>query len=152
MNIKSFLNKLLNSFKKLFNKFPAQLKTAVNIGITVTENIKKFTDSSVVDVLTVIIPGNIDDKIKQILRVGLPVLLAELKLADSCLNKEDPQQVTTCAISFLNSLDKQIKDAFLHNLSVLVAQLTADGKLSWSDGVCIVEWYYQNKYKGIKSI
>jgi hypothetical protein len=152
MNIKSFLNKLLNSFKKLFNKFPAQLKTAVNIGITVTENIKKFTDSPVTDVLTVIIPGNIDDRIKQILRVGLPVLLAELKLADSCLNKEDPQQVTTCAISFLNSLDKHIKDAFLHNLSVLVAQLTADGKLSWSDGVCIVEWYYQNKYKGIKSI
>jgi hypothetical protein len=47
----------------------------------------------------------------------------------------------------LQNLDGEIKSAFLHNLSVLISQLAADGKLSWSDGVCIVEWYYQQQYK-----
>jgi hypothetical protein len=43
--------------------------------------------------------------------------------------------------------DGDIKSAFLHNLSILVAQVAADGKLSWGDGVYILEWYYQHEYK-----
>jgi hypothetical protein len=50
----------------------------------VTENIKNFTDSPVADVLTVLIPGDIDDKIKDWLRAKLPVILTELKLVDRC--------------------------------------------------------------------
>jgi ferric iron reductase protein FhuF len=44
----------------------------------------------------------------------------------------------------LQGLDGDIKSAFLHNISILVAQVAADGKLTWSDGVYILEWYYQN--------
>ncbi|MCU1415821.1 MAG: hypothetical protein JWN80_3161 [Microbacteriaceae bacterium] len=31
-------------------------------------------------------------------------------------------------------------------MSSLTVALAADGKLSWSDGFCIVVWYYQNQY------
>ncbi|MDB5287003.1 MAG: hypothetical protein JWR05_1952 [Mucilaginibacter sp.] len=147
MSLKSFLTGIWNTIRSLFNSFPVSLKTAVHIGVTVTENIKQFVDSPLADVLTAIIPGEVDDKLKQVLRNGIPALLINLKLADKCAFSTDAQEITRCAINILQNLDGEIKSAFLHNLSVLISQLAADGKLSWSDGVCIVEWYYQHQYK-----
>jgi hypothetical protein len=147
MSIKSFLTKLWGTIMSLFNSFPARLKNAVQVGIVITENMKTFVDSPVTDVLTAIIPGELDDKIKQALRAGIPVILSELKLTVQCSNSTDPQEITACAVKVLQELDSGIKSAFLHNLAVLTAQLAADGELSWSDGVCILEWYYQHKFK-----
>jgi hypothetical protein len=147
MSIKSFLNKLWQSIRSLFNSFPAELKEAVSIGIIVTQNIKTIIDSPVADILTTIIPGDIDDKIKQILRAAIPVILTDLRLASNCGTPTNPQEITKCAVETLQKLDGDIKSAFLHNLSVMIAQAAADGQLSWSDGVCILEWYYQHKFK-----
>ncbi|MFA6247288.1 MAG: hypothetical protein WC615_10120 [Mucilaginibacter sp.] len=147
MSIKSFLTKLWGAIKSLFNSFPDKLKAAVHIGIIITENIKTIIDSPIADILTAIIPGEIDDKIKQALRAGIPVILTDLKLTDQCSGLTDPQEITKCAVKTLKTLDGDIKSAFLHNLSILIAQVAADGKLSWADGVCILEWYYQNKFK-----
>ena len=151
MSIKSFLTKLWGTIKSLFNSFPDKLKAAVQIGIIITENIKTVIDSPIADILTAIIPGDIDDKIKQAFRAGIPVILTDLKLTDKCSNLTDPQEITKCAVETLKTLDGDIKSAFLHKLSILVAQLAADGKLSWTDGVCILEWYYQNKFKTISN-
>lgn len=63
------------------------------LGVLVTENIKNFVDSPVADVLTAIIPGDIDDEIKNWLRAKLPTILAELKLADSCSALTDPTEI-----------------------------------------------------------
>ena len=147
MSIKSFLTKIWKKIQSLFDGFPAELKESIHIGVLVTENIKNFVDSPAADILTALIPGTIDDAIKELLRAKLPVILTELKLADSCGSLTDPQEITKCAVKVLQQLDGDIKNAFLHNLSILVAQVAADGKLSWSDGVYILEWYYQNEYK-----
>jgi hypothetical protein len=147
MSLKTFIEKIWADIKTLFEGIPAELKTAIHIGVIVTENIKNFVDSPAADVLTSIIPGDIDDDIKNWLRAKLPTVLTELKLADSCSGLTDPQQITDCAIKVLQGLDGDIKSAFLHNLSIFIAQIAADGKLTWSDGVTILEWYYQNEYK-----
>lgn len=147
MNLKSFLSKIWNEIKNLFAGIPAELKTAIHIGVIVAENVKIFIDSPAADVLTTLIPGDIDDKIKYLLRAKIPVILSELKLADSCQNITDPAQLTTCSVKVIQGLDGDIKSAFLHNLSILVAGVAADGKLSWSDGVYLMEWYYQHQYK-----
>ena len=147
MSIKSFISKLWNNIRSIFNAFPKELQAAVSVGVVITENIKRFVDSPLADVLTNIIPGNLDDRIKQALRNGLPAILNNLKLTKNCEDLNNPQELTACAIKVLQNMDAGIKSIYLHNVSVLIAQLAADGKLSWSDGVCIVEWYYQNKYK-----
>jgi hypothetical protein len=147
MNLTTFLTKIWAGIKNLFDGFPSELKIAVRIGVIVTEAIKTFVDSPEADILTAIIPGSIDDDIKNLLRAKLPVILTELKLADSCAGLTDPSQITACAIKVLQGLDGDIKSAFLHNLSILIAQVAADGKLTWSDGVYILEWYYQNMDK-----
>jgi hypothetical protein len=57
MSIISFLAKLWNSIRSLFNKLPPTVKTAVHLGVSVTENIKNFVDSPLADVLTDCYPG-----------------------------------------------------------------------------------------------
>jgi hypothetical protein len=115
----------------------------------VAENIKTFVDSPATDIITALIPGTIDDKIKDLLRSKLPSILSELKLAESCHSSANATQLTTCAVNAVQALQGDVKSAFLHNLSILVAQAISDGKLTWSDGVYLSEWYYQQKYKAV---
>jgi hypothetical protein len=147
MSLLSFLSKIWARLKSLFDGMPAELKTAIHIGVVVTENINKFVASPGADILTALIPGDIDDRIKSYLRSQLPVILVQLKLADQCAELTDPEEITACAVKCLQSLDNNIKSAFLHNISIMAAQVAADGKLTWSDGVYLLEWYYQHQYK-----
>jgi len=147
MSLQSFLTKIWNQIKALFDGIPSELKTAIHIGVAVTENIKTFVDSPAADVLTAIIPGDIDDEVKSWLRAKLPTILTELKLTDSCGSLTDPAEITACAVKVLQGLDGDVKSAFLHNISILVASVVADGKLSWSDGVYLLEWYYSHEFK-----
>lgn len=147
MSLQSFLTKIWTEIKSLFDKIPSELKTAIKIGVTITQNIKTFVDSPAADVLTAIIPGDIDDEIKNWLRAKLPEILTELKLADSCSGLTDPAAITQCAIKVLQGLDGNVQSAFFHNLSILVAEVAADGKLTWSDGVYLLQWYYEHEYQ-----
>ena len=147
MSLSSFLAKIWAEIKSLFEGIPAELKTAIHIGVTVTENIKNFVDSPAADILTAIIPGDIDNEVKNWLKAKLPAILTELKLADSCGSLTDPAAITECAVKVLQGLDKDAQSPFLHSLSVMVAQVVADGKLSWSDGVYLLEWFYKNEFK-----
>ena len=147
MSLQSFLNRIWNEIKALFSRIEPELQTAIHIGVIVTENIKNFVDTPAADVLTALIPGDADDVIKNLLRAKLPEILAELKLADSCSQLTDPEQITACAVKVLQGLDGDIQSAFLHNLSILIAQVAADGKLTWGDGVYLLQWYYENRYK-----
>jgi hypothetical protein len=147
MSLKTFITKIWGDIKALFEAIPVEMQNAVHIGVVVTENIKNFVDSPAADILTAIIPGDLDDEIKNWLRAKLPVILTELRLADSCGNLTDPQQITACAVKVLQCLDGDVKSAFLHSLSIFVAQTVSGGKLTWSDGVTILEWYYKNEYK-----
>jgi len=147
MSLQSFLTKIWTEIKSLFDGIPSDLKIAIHIGVQITQNIKTFVDSPAADVLTAIIPGDIDDEIKNWLRAKLPEILTELKLADNCSGLTEPAAITACAIKVLQGLDADIQAPFFHSLSVLVAQVAADGKLTWSDGVYLLQWYYQHEYQ-----
>lgn len=146
MNIKSFFIKIWTAVKSLFNQFPSEIKVAVHIAVSITENFKAFIDSPIADMMTFIIPGDVDDKLKILLRAQLPIILTKLKLVDANVDDTDLNAIIDSAIETLKKTTPEIKAAFLHNLAVLLSQIAADGKLSWSDGVCVVEWYYKNEF------
>lgn len=149
-----FLKRLLHSigafFKNIFEGLTPKLKTAIHIGVTITETIKNFADSGVADILTSIIPGDLDDKIKDKLRLALPKIVVELKLVESSLGLKDPQEIMRAAVKVIQQLDGDYKSAFLHDLSILTAQVVADGKLDWKDAVFLLEYYYQHVVKAKK--
>jgi hypothetical protein len=84
MSLTTFLSKIWAEVKSLFDNISPELKTAIHIGVVITENIKTFVDSPTADILTAIIPGELDDDLKNLLRAKLPGILTELKLADGC--------------------------------------------------------------------
>lgn len=53
---------------KVADKVPDELKEKLNIVIRIVELFKNFVDSPAADVITAIIPGDVDDKIKVFLR------------------------------------------------------------------------------------
>lgn len=152
MSLKTFLSHIWDEIKSIFVGLPGDLKVAIHIGVEVTEGIKDVIDNPVTDILTAIIPVELDDEIKDKLRAELPKILTELKLADSCGQLTDPNEITACALKVLGDLTGDIKNSFLHTLSVLIAQVAADGKLSWADGVYLLQWYYENKEKAVVSV
>jgi len=147
MSFGNFLKKIWGGIKSIFNDLPHDLKNAVHIGVVVTENVKNFVDSGNADILTAIIPTDIDDVIKARLRANLPRILTELKLADNCAGLTDTNAIVKCAIDTLQKVEGDFKSAFLHDLSILVAQVASDGKLDWKDGTYILQWYYTHKFK-----
>jgi len=147
MSFGNVLKKIWGGIRNIFNDLPDDLKNAIHIGVVVTENVKNFVDSGNADILTAIIPGEVDDLIKARLRANLPKILTELKLADKCAGLTDTSAIVKCAIDTLQQTEGDFKSAFLHDLSILVAQVASDGKLDWKDGTYILQWYYTHKFK-----
>ncbi|WP_342645001.1 hypothetical protein [Mucilaginibacter sp. CSA2-8R] len=145
--MKKFLSNLWKGIQAFFTGIHPDLQDAIHTGVVITEAIKNFVDSPFADALTSLTKTTVDDKLKQALRLALPKILLQLKLAEAVAGQDDPQVITASAIKALQSLDGNIKSAMLHNLSILIAQVAADGKLSWSDGAYVLEWYYKQKFK-----
>jgi len=84
---------------KLFKKIPDELKEKISIGIVIVENIKKFIESPAADFLTAIIPGDLDDKIKDKLRFILPVIWERYNLANQTKLKEEASHIIATNIN-----------------------------------------------------
>jgi hypothetical protein len=152
MSLKTFLSKLFGGLKKEIKALPLQIRNGLHIGITVVEGLKKAIDSPVADILTAIIPGEWDDKLKNLIRAKLPAILTEMKLVEQCAGETDPNEIIRCALTEIEKLvGDDIKGAarvnFLDSIAVMIAQVSADGKLSLDDAKYLVKPYYDLIYK-----
>ena len=146
MSLKSIINSIGGFFAHLFAGLLPELKAAIHIGVTVTEAIKTFDTNNpmIADIITSIIPGTFDDKIKETLRAELPKIVTELKLVDATLGLTDPNQIVAAAVKVLQQMSGDYKSAFLNSLSIIIAQVAADGKLDWNDAAYLLKWYYDH--------
>lgn len=147
MSIGSFFHNILSKIADLFHKIEPDVKNAIHVGVVITDKINNYVQSPVADILTAIIPGELDDAIKAKVREALPKILGELKLADQCGQLTDPNEIVQCAINVLQQIEGDFRAAFLHDISILIAQVAADGKLTWRDGVYLLQYYYEHIYK-----
>jgi hypothetical protein len=92
MSLKTLLQEIFGSIKKVFKKLDQPLKDAYTLGFSLQTNSKPLLRVKRADILTAIIPGTIDDKIKERLRVFLPKILIELKLVENCAPKQIPMR------------------------------------------------------------
>lgn len=148
----SIFKKIWSGIKKIFEGLKKEFKDAIHIGVIIVDKMKTFVESGTADVLTAIIPGTLDDKIKDRLREYLPKILIEMKLAESCTGLSDPNEIVACAIKTLQQINgdwvsESAKKNFYDSLAVLIAQVASDGKLSWDDAKTIIKWYYDHVQK-----
>ena len=149
MSLKKFFRKIGQFFAKLFQGLLPELKQAIHIGVIITNTIKKF-DTGVgagsIDIITALIPGDLDDKIVARLREKLPMIMIQLQLVDKTLNLTDPDEIVAAGIETLQQLSGDYRSTFLNSLSIIIAQVASDGKLDWNDAAFLLKWYYDNQY------
>lgn len=147
--MKKILRKIVDFIKRLFTQVNPVLQKAISIGAEITERIKDFDAKAplVADIITGLIPGTIDDTIKNKLREYLPKIAVQLRLVEATKGLTDPNEIMLAAVKVIQQMDKDYRNGFLHQFAILAANVAADGKLNWSDAVYLMEWYYQNKVK-----
>jgi len=144
MSLGKFLRKLWLGISNLFKKIDKEVKEIVPVAIGIIENIKKITDTHIGDVITAIIPGDLDDKIHDQLKEFLPKAIMNLTLIGDIAAIEDPNEKLKAILAKINVSPDDTKKVFYHGLASLVLERLADGKFDWSDATAVAEYYYQH--------
>jgi hypothetical protein len=147
MSLKKFLAHLWQQIKHLWDGIEAETKKLVPIAIHIVQAIKTLEDTHLADVLTAIIPGDIDDHLNQKLREFLPKILLELNMVDAIANITDPNEQLIAIIGKIHLSPDAAKDVFYHGLASLIMQELSDGKFTWSDAIAVAEFYYTHEFK-----
>lgn len=134
-------------FKKNFAKISDEAKKLIPIGIGIVNKFKELLDSQFGDVITDLIPGDLDDKLKEKLREWLPKLILKMDIANVTANIEDPNERLKAVLALFKFTDDEEKNDFYHKFGYRIIEFLADGNLSRSEAIILAETYYQFKHK-----
>lgn len=144
----SFISKFFKWVADQYRKVIPSVKKSVQIGISVLENIKNYVDSPVVDVLTAIIPSDIDDKTVKLIREYLPKLLAKLQFLEGELDKKEIVEF----IDKLNSLeDPDAHAIFTHGIASGINKYISNEIGSISQAFLTTETVFKGEEAVLKS-
>lgn len=143
----SFFKRVGQWFKKLFGGSKALAEKVIPIGIEVVEQIKLIIDSPVTPLLTMLIPGQLDDAIAAKVKKLLPQILATLKITNDCAKKPTPDAVIQCAIAYLRTLRPNEQEEHWLKIAAKLSAALSDGKLEWTEILDITQDIYLNNYK-----
>lgn len=147
MSLKTFIAGIWSAIKGLFHNLEEEEKRLLPIMISVVNNIKNVVDGPIADVVTALIPGDVDDKIRTKLQEFLPKIILELNMLNTCQQLSDTNAQLQCILQNLRLSSDSAKDIYYHGLASLILTELSDGKLSWSDCTAIAEYYYKNIWK-----
>jgi hypothetical protein len=146
MSVKGFIANVFDLFKQWFSVAEKFIQDHIHVAVVVTENVKKFIDNPVGDLLLTVIdekvPGDLADKVRDV----LPKVLLGLHIIDDCKDL-DQEETLKCIAEKIQASSDDFKDVFFHSLAVQLAEKMSDGKITFSDAIALVEWYYRYKVK-----
>jgi len=118
----------------------------LDLVIQIVNNVRLAVASPLAILATDLIPTTIDDTIRMALARGLPVLLAGLMFARQALEKPEEGTTINDLLDKVKFSDKPDQDALWHALASRLLIILSDGKVTWSEAVQILEYYYKNGY------
>lgn len=149
--MKKLLEKAKAWISRLWGSIKPDAEKALTIGMKITDVVKTAVESPVADIMTALIPGDVDDRIKDVLRAAAPKVLISFGLVKDCSHETDPALIIQCASKTL----AQIKNDFMgdsvygnlcDSLAVTFAEIAADKKVSWDDLKYVSKWFFDNVY------
>ena len=114
-----------------------------------------IVDNPTIEILTALIPGNIDDMIIAWLKLRLPIIITELQLVKTTLATLTSDQIVAAGGNHYNKECKATSEMLF--CMILLCSLRQDvakarsKQLNWTDAVYLIEWFYQEKFKVIKT-
>lgn len=136
-----------NFFKRLFSKSKAAAEKYIPIGIEVVELLKQVLDSPVTPILTMLIPGQLDDVLAARVKALLPQVLATMKITNECAKKTTPDEIVQCAIAYLKTLHPEVRHEFWLTIAAKISAALSDGVLTWHEIMDITQDVYDNEFK-----
>lgn len=116
-----FCTKMKNQLRNLLKEFDGYIDAHIDTALHITTEIKNILSSPVADIVTSIIPGNMDDTIRTQLLPALDKAIQVLSVADACKQYTDINDKLKCFVQQLQQKDPQLQDALLQKLASLVA-------------------------------
>jgi len=137
--IKSKLKALLG---QLDNFIDAHIHTALRL----TRAMKDILGSPVADIITLLIPGNADDVLKDKLVNALSKAIDALTIAEQCQQHTDLNEKLKCFMQQLQLRDPHLQDALLLKLASLLTSHLDGRRLKQS----LYDLYTQAQYSAAK--
>ncbi len=138
--MKTFIKKLIEKIKALFQVLAPSYKKALIFAVAVVDTVYTAINNPMADVLVTLTKNTTDDKILAWLRDRLPTFLKQFKLFAEVADLTDPQEIVLKVSEILQNLDKADRNGERLKMAVALAvEITADGKLDWADAVKIIQ-------------
>lgn len=145
-------------FGKLFgwigDIFHSANQSFLEIAVTITQAVKDALNSNLVDFLTKVIPGDVDDKIVAILREKVPILLADelmIQAAGVPATEEEAQALATKLLESFGGLKDDQKEEFYTKVAAKIyifLQAHKNGeRVTFGQAAALVESAYQSWLK-----
>jgi len=118
----AFCSKVGGKIRSWFKRLDEYLLNNTKTAITAVSRFKVIIDSPVVDILTTMIPGSLDDKIKEALRKAVNLSIDRLIVLSGCNDLVTTQDKLLCYANFLSGLPKEVRDAQLFKFASLITK------------------------------
>jgi aspartokinase-like uncharacterized kinase len=145
MSLKTLITHIWEAISSVFHHAEAEVKgvllPTVTFAVSALKTIADIDQADMIGHLAGRAGPLIEDKIRE----ALPKILTELRLVSAVVNAGTPEQIIAAAMAELHLSSDRAKDAFYHSIAAMLLVDLADGKLSWSEAVELVEFYYMNK-------
>ena len=126
---------------------PAEIAdTDLANAITIVNNLKNAFASPIAVLITDLIPGTIDDTIREDLVNDLPVIAAGLANIQVAITADKSAQLSNVLAAIKASPNFNF-DAFYHSLAAtLLTKIAAGKSITWSIAVMSVEYFFKNLF------
>jgi hypothetical protein len=115
--MKRFLNKIVAFFKSIFTNLDAFMDAHITPSIELTKRLISILESPVSNIITALIPGDADDKLKDLLLNCLHKAIDALYISADIANEPDWTQKVYKTIKYLESLSPEMRQDVLRGLT-----------------------------------
>jgi hypothetical protein len=116
----------------------------INHVIDMVNNIKRIIGSPAAVLLTDLIPGTLDNKIRLLLLDATLPILAGLTFSKKWLVTENKDVLLLDLLNKVSFSDDADKDSFYHSLAARLIVAASDGKVTWSESASLIELYFKH--------
>lgn len=146
MSLGKFLKRIWQGVKSFFNALPEKVKALLPTVTNIVNALKEIDDSTILDLATAIIPGDLDDKLRAKFHEWIPKIMLQLEMTEAIANLATPEEQVAAIIKLIKGSHPNKQKVFWTGLaSLLMEKITDDDRFSFADAAAVSQYIY--KYK-----
>lgn len=143
MSLKKFIHSILAWAINLFHNLEKEEKRLLPIMVAIVNRIKAFEDTGVGDIITKLIPGDLDDKLYALAKKATDRAFVALTVLTGADQISDPVERYKFIIGKLKLSNDDGKNVVLHGFASIIIESLSDGKITWNEALHIADVYFK---------